>query len=272
MKNLYESFQDYVAVEMLDGENKYQAEGFGLQDAKKGIIFESFPPVLHLQLKRFEYDIQRDAMVKINDRHEFPFEIDLDEFLDVSADRSHPWVYRLHGVLVHSGDLHGGHYFALIKPDRETRWLKFDDDRVTPVTDKEVLEENYGGEPLNGPPSLQRNQVRAMKRFTNAYMLVYIRESAINEVLAPFTDEDTPPHLSEFRQIIKVSTMNVACPLERRLDEERLQLEAKKREREEQHLFLTAKVRTTVNLRARTLSPLYYPGHHRRDLLETRRL
>ena len=29
---------------------------------------------------------------------------------------------------------------------------------------------------------------------------------------------------------------------ERRLDEERLQMEAKKREREEQHLFLTAKV------------------------------
>lgn len=32
--------------------------------------------------------------------------------------------------------------------------------------------------------------------------------------------------------------------LERRLDEERLQIEAKKREREEQHLFLTAKVIT----------------------------
>ncbi|KDQ60693.1 hypothetical protein JAAARDRAFT_31668 [Jaapia argillacea MUCL 33604] len=227
MKNLYDSFRDYVAVETLDGENKYQAEGLGLQDAKKGIIFESFPPVLHLQLKRFEYDIQRDAMVKINDRHEFPFEIDLDEFLDETADRSKSWVYKLHGVLVHSGDLHGGHYFALIKPDRETRWLKFDDDRVTPVTDREVLEENYGGEALNGmPPAAQRNQVRAMKRFTNAYMLVYIREAAIDEVLAPFTEDDTPPHLK------------------RRLDEERLQLEAKRREREEQHLFLTAKVIT----------------------------
>ena len=67
MKNLYESFKDYVAVETLDGDNKYQAEGYGLQDAKKGIIFKSFPPVLHLQLKRFEYDIQRDAMVKVRD-------------------------------------------------------------------------------------------------------------------------------------------------------------------------------------------------------------
>lgn len=227
MKNLYESFKDYVAVETLDGENKYQAEGFGLQDAKKGIIFQSFPPVLHLQLKRFEYDIQRDAMVKINDRHEFPFEIDLGEFLDSTADRSKPWNYKLVGVLVHSGDLHGGHYFALIKPDNKTRWLKFDDDRVTPVTDKEVLEENYGGEPLNGiPPTVQRNQVRAMKRFTNAYMLVYIRECEMDDILAPFTEQDTPSHLKK------------------RLDEERLQQEAKKREREEQHLFLTAKVIT----------------------------
>jgi len=65
MKNLHESFRDYVQVETLEGDNKYQAEGFGLQDAKKGVIFQSFPPVLHLQLKRFEYDIQRDAMVKV---------------------------------------------------------------------------------------------------------------------------------------------------------------------------------------------------------------
>lgn len=243
MKTLHDSFKDYVAVETLDGENKYQAEGLGLQDAKKGIIFESFPPVLHLQLKRFEYDIQRDAMVKINDRHEFPFEIDLAEFLDPSADLSQPWVYKLHGVLVHSGDLHGGHYFALIKPDGNTRWLKFDDDRVTPVTDKEVLEENYGGEALNGlPPALQRNQVRVMKRFTNAYMLVYIRESALNDVLPTFADEDTPAHLSTSPDHTDWVSTQFYLFTERRLDEERLQLEAKKREREEQHLFLTAKV------------------------------
>lgn len=64
-KNLKESFVDYCAVETLDGENKYMAEGYGLQDAKKGVVFQSFPPVLHLQLKRFEYDMERDAMVKV---------------------------------------------------------------------------------------------------------------------------------------------------------------------------------------------------------------
>ncbi|KAG8878853.1 hypothetical protein FRB98_005967 [Tulasnella sp. 332] len=229
MRNLYDSFKDYISVETLDGDNKYFAEGLGLQDAKKGVIFQSFPDVLHLQLKRFEYDMQKDAMVKINDRHEFPFEINLEQFLDESADRSQTHIYHLHGVLVHSGDLHGGHYFALIKPDKHTRWLKFDDDRVTAVTDKEVLEENYGGEgnvPNGVLPVAQRNQVRASKRMTNAYMLVYIRDSAVDSVLAPFTEKDTPPHLKQ------------------RLEDERQQAEAKKREREEQHLYLTAKIIT----------------------------
>lgn len=37
-----------------------------LQDAKKGVLFIDFPPVLQLQLKRFEYDFIRDTMVKVS--------------------------------------------------------------------------------------------------------------------------------------------------------------------------------------------------------------
>ena len=86
----------------------------------------------------------------------------------------------------------------MIKPEKDGRWFKFDDDRVTPVTDKEVLEDNYGGEMVNGliPPH-QRTQARIAKKFTNAYMLVYIRETQLENVLAPFTESDTPAHLSE---------------------------------------------------------------------------
>lgn len=36
-----------------------------LQDARKGVLFIDFPPVLQLQLKRFEYDFMRDTMVKV---------------------------------------------------------------------------------------------------------------------------------------------------------------------------------------------------------------
>lgn len=35
------------------------------QDARKGVLFEGFPPVLQLQLKRFEYDFMKDMMIKV---------------------------------------------------------------------------------------------------------------------------------------------------------------------------------------------------------------
>ena len=39
-----------------------------VQDAEKGIIFTSFPPVLHLHLMRFQYDPISDSSIKFNDR------------------------------------------------------------------------------------------------------------------------------------------------------------------------------------------------------------
>lgn len=78
---VYESFGDYCAVETLDGENKYDAGQYGLQEAEKGIVFSSFPPVLHLHLLRFQYDPTTDTNIKINDRFEFPEKLNLDKYL-----------------------------------------------------------------------------------------------------------------------------------------------------------------------------------------------
>ncbi|KAK4581874.1 hypothetical protein RGQ29_025152 [Quercus rubra] len=149
-RDVYASFDKYVEVERLEGDNKYHAEEHGLQDAKKGVLFIDFPPVLQLQLKRFEYDFMRDTMVKINDRYEFPLELDLDrengKYLSPEADRSVRNLYTLHSVLVHSGGVHGGHYYAFIRPTLSDQWFKFDDERVTKEDVKRALEEQYGGE------------------------------------------------------------------------------------------------------------------------------
>ncbi|TPX31523.1 hypothetical protein SmJEL517_g05139 [Synchytrium microbalum] len=230
-KNLQESFDNYVSVETMDGENKYAAEGYGLQDARKGVIFKSFPPVLHLQLKRFEYDMQKDALVKINDRHEFPLEIDLDQYLsadDADVDRTIRQHYHLHGVLVHTGDVHGGHYCAYLRPQKLGKWYKFDDDRVVPVQQKEVLDENYGGE--SGPTRTGGNN-RMLKRLTNAYMLVYIREQNLDEMLSEVTENDIPSHLRQ------------------RLEQERMIAEQKRKEKEEAHLFMSVKILTDTDAR-----------------------
>lgn len=53
----------------MDGDNKYDAGEYGLQDAEKGVIFSSFPPVFYLHLMRFQYDPVTDSSVKFNDRY-----------------------------------------------------------------------------------------------------------------------------------------------------------------------------------------------------------
>ena len=223
--SLDESFRDYIQVETMEGENKYQAEGYGLQDAKKGVIFESFPKVLHLQLKRFEYDINRGAMTKVNDRYEFPETFDAAPYLSETADKSESYLYELHGVLVHSGDFNAGHYYAYLKPASGGPFYKFDDDRVTRATPKEALEENFGGDyaglvNATPPPRSGARRQGARQRSMSAYMLVYIRKSRSSEVLPEVTEADIPPHVP------------------RLLNEERLEVERRRKEREEAHLYL----------------------------------
>ncbi|EDN02652.1 conserved hypothetical protein [Histoplasma mississippiense (nom. inval.)] len=237
-RTLDDSFKDYIQVETLEGENKYDAgEPYKLQDAKKGVIFESFPPVLHLHLKRFEYDINRDAMMKINDRLEFPEEFDAAPYLSEDADKSEPWIYQLHGVLVHSGDFNAGHYYAYLRPTKDSLFYRFDDDKVIRATMKETLEENFGGEYpnlANGTAGVRQPYMRGFstKRSMNAYMLVYIRKSRVDDVLVSLKKDDIPAHL------------------EKRLNEERAELARKKKEREEQHLYMNVGLLTDESFKS----------------------
>ncbi|XP_057801297.1 ubiquitin C-terminal hydrolase 12-like [Salvia miltiorrhiza] len=54
--------------------------------------------------------------------------------------------YIVRSVLVHSGGVHGGHYYAFIRPTLSSQWYKFDDERVTKEDMKKALDELYGGE------------------------------------------------------------------------------------------------------------------------------
>ncbi|KAF5780072.1 putative ubiquitinyl hydrolase 1 [Helianthus annuus] len=234
-RDVYASFDKYVEVERLEGDNKYHAEQHGLQDAKKGVLFIDFPPVLQLQLKRFEYDFMRDTMVKINDRYEFPLQLDLDrengKYLSPHADRSVRNLYTLHSVLVHSGGVHGGHYYAYIRPTLSDQWLKFDDERVTKEDMKRALDEQYGGEeelPLANPGF--NNSPFKFTKYSNAYMLVYIRESDKEKIICNVDEKDVAEHLRI------------------RLKKEQEEKEQKRKEKAEAHLYTIIKVARDENL------------------------
>nr|KYP73629.1 Ubiquitin carboxyl-terminal hydrolase 13 [Cajanus cajan] len=243
-KDVYASFDKYVEVERLEGDNKYHAEHYGLQDfhilgwlfsykmimdARKGVLFIDFPPVLQLQLKRFEYDFARDTMVKINDRYEFPLQLDLDrdngKYLSPEADRSIRNLYTLHSVLVHSSGVHGGHYYAYIRPTLSNQWFKFEDERVTKEDTKRALEEQYGGEeelPHSNPGF--NNSPFKFTKYSNAYMLVYIRESDKDNIICNVDEKDIAEHLRI------------------RLRKEHEEKEMKRKEKAEAHLYTIIKV------------------------------
>ncbi|XP_022982818.1 ubiquitin carboxyl-terminal hydrolase 12-like [Cucurbita maxima] len=243
--DVYASFDKYVEVERLEGDNKYHAEEHGLQDAKKGVLFIDFPPVLQLQLKRFEYDFMRDTMVKINDRYEFPLQLDLDrengKYLSPEADRSVRNLYTLHSVLVHSGGVHGGHYYAFIRPTLSDQWYKFDDERVTKEDTKRALEEQYGGEeelPQTNPGF--NNTPFKFTKYSNAYMLVYIRESDKEKIICNVDEKDIAEHLRI------------------RLKKEQEEKEDKRRYKAQAHLYAIIKVARDVDLQEQIGKDIYF--------------
>ncbi|MCO5571925.1 hypothetical protein L7F22_025676 [Adiantum nelumboides] len=244
-KDVYASFDKYVEVERLEGDNKYHAEQHGLQDARKGVLFIDFPPVLQLQLKRFEYDFTRDTMVKINDRYEFPLQLDLDrengKYLSPDADRSVRNLYTLHSVLVHSGGVHGGHYYAFIRPTLSEQWYKFDDERVTKEKPKTALEEQYGGEeelPQTNPGF--NNTPFKFTKYSNAYMLVYIRESDKEKITCNVDEKDIAQHL------------------QLRLKKEQEEKERKRKEKAEAHLYTIIKVAQDQDLERQIGKELFF--------------
>ena len=112
-KNILQSFDNYIEVELMLDNDKYDAETFGKQDAKKGVIFEEFPPVLQLQLKRFEYDTEAKTMIKLNHQYEFFQDIDLSKY---TKNHEQDNMYSLFSVLVHKGNAMTGHYYSYISP------------------------------------------------------------------------------------------------------------------------------------------------------------
>lgn len=71
--------------------------------------------------------------------------------------------------------------FAL--PCSSHQWCKFDDDVVSRCTKEEAIEHNYGG----------HDDDLSVRHCTNAYMLVYIRESKLSKYEIPACSRYTLP-------------------------------------------------------------------------------
>ena len=222
-KNIYESFDSYAAEEILDNEDKYETEKYGKQKAKKGIKFIYFPPVLLLQLKRFEYNSKKDIMVKINDYFEYYDEIELSKYLDPSAEKfsKEDNTYVLHSVIVHQGNANSGHYYAYIKQSKNSKdWLLFNDENVRPADRYEIFKQNFGGncEIFKNKGALGEIVANNINYERSAYILVYIQKNKQNKYVCQNNLDIIPNYLQKRFENEKEDEKNAANKKKRDLE------------------------------------------------------
>ncbi|XP_017012390.2 ubiquitin carboxyl-terminal hydrolase 47 isoform X1 [Drosophila takahashii] len=84
--SIEEALRAFVQPETLDGNNQYLCEKCKKKcDAHKGLHFKSFPYILTLHLKRFDFDYQTMHRIKLNDRVTFPQTLNLNTFVNRTA-------------------------------------------------------------------------------------------------------------------------------------------------------------------------------------------
>ena len=120
-KSVQESLQDQFSFITLDDDNKLTCDTCDKRtSSSKGQVITRLPPVLTLSLNRIEMDYETWQRKKINDRFEFPLELDMSAYTDsdhvnkLSADEL---VYELKAIVIHRGGPYGGHYYAYMKDD-----------------------------------------------------------------------------------------------------------------------------------------------------------
>ncbi|XP_045061562.1 probable ubiquitin carboxyl-terminal hydrolase FAF-X isoform X2 [Coregonus clupeaformis] len=218
-QNLLDSMEQYVKGDLLEGANAYHCEKCNKKvDTVKRLLIKKLPPVLAIQLKRFDYDWERECAIKFNDYFEFPRELDMEPYTvagvaKLEGDDGNPESqmimqnepsepdppgcsskYRLVGVLVHSGQASGGHYYSYIsqrdggaggstESGQKERWYKFDDGDVTECKmddDEEMKSQCFGGEYMGEvfDHMMKKMSYRRQKRWWNAYILFYERMDA----------------------------------------------------------------------------------------------
>ncbi|XP_071033260.1 ubiquitin carboxyl-terminal hydrolase 9X isoform X5 [Parasteatoda tepidariorum] len=197
--NLLDSLEQYVKGDLLEGANAYHCEKCNKKvDTVKRLCIKKLPPILAIQLKRFDYDWERECAIKFNDYFEFPREFDMEpytvrglakiegEIIEENFNIDNETCctkYKLSGIVVHSGQASGGHYYSYIlhrHSDGSYKWYKFDDGEVMECKmedDEEMKNQCFGGDYMGEvfDHMLKRMSYRRQKRWWNAYILFYRR-------------------------------------------------------------------------------------------------
>lgn len=125
--NLLDCFDLYVESELLNGDNGIKIETTGEKiEAKKNLMFWSFPDILVIDIKRFNATNRKNQIMV-----DFPLEnLNLSKYV-IGYDKD-SYIYDLYGVCNHSGSVYGGHYTSFVK-NANDKWYYYNDTSVSEV-------------------------------------------------------------------------------------------------------------------------------------------
>ena len=130
LKNIEDLLAMYQDVAPLDGDVPCSIPScgrFGTQNKEERI--HSWPQVLVLHLKRWDFDRSTQSATKVNR------EISYETVLPISQN----YMYHLVGVVVHAGQAGGGHYTAYVRSPANM-WFYYDDAHAPrPCTNNDAL-------------------------------------------------------------------------------------------------------------------------------------
>lgn len=105
---------------------------------KRHLMINTLPNILIIHLQRIAFNYETFEMEKVNSKVEFEQNISLKEFCikdkEEEAIDEEDYKYKLMGIIIHSGNAQGGHYFSFIdsRLDKNKQtWFKFNDSEVT---------------------------------------------------------------------------------------------------------------------------------------------
>ncbi|XP_074095668.1 uncharacterized protein LOC141525185 isoform X2 [Cotesia typhae] len=103
--------------------------------ATKKCDFVRLPPIIIIHLNRFSGT--DGIMSKKNTSVKCPLSnLNLRHYIPNNSNQNYN--YNMYGLSYHVGGIHGGHYTAYCKNVPIQKWFKYDDDRVTPVSESDV--------------------------------------------------------------------------------------------------------------------------------------
>ena len=160
---------------------------------KKWSKIISLPNYINFGLNRFSYDYNTFERIKLNNRFEFPLELDMKEYCDFTEKNpeqinDNEYLYELYGVIVHSGTPFSGHYYSYIRDMTHQGKWKLDEvindnkeNNKKEIKEEKEQEENKNEEDIKGKKKGKKKNKNQNKKENNKENKIKIEKINLNE-------------------------------------------------------------------------------------------